>query len=252
MNIPRLFYFLVAVVTGQSLFCTVAMGQVEIKGTVYDRSAFYAMPGVSVLAASGAGTMTDSLGRYQIRLSPDDSIYFSYLGKFTAKFPVKDMPAGSPFDMSLQVSIDTLPSVFVRPKDYRQDSLENREEYRKIFDYSPNFLGNMKMPKGSRGGGMGVGFSLDMILDAKHNRWMESMKSRLEWEEQDNYIDHRFNRALVKRITGLEAPALDTFMKIYRPSYEMLKSFETEYQYYKYIFDWGKTYSEIWKQEHPN
>ena len=240
------------VFAGQAMICQVVIGQVDIKGTVYDRSAFYAMPGVSVIAASGAGTMTDSLGRYHIRLSPDDSIYFSYLGKFTAKFPVKDIPAGFPFDMSLQVSIDTLPSVFVRPKDYRQDSLANREEYRKIFDYSPNYLSNMKMPKGSRGGGMGMGFNLDMLFDGEKNRRMEAFKSRLEWEEREDYIDHRFNRALVKRITGLEAPALDSFMRIYRPSYEMIKSFETEYQYYKYIFDWGKTYSEIWKEEHPN
>jgi hypothetical protein len=240
MNLPKLRKGIIVVVF--ALSGGGAVGQVEIKGTVYDRSALYAMPGVSVLATSGAGTMTDSAGHYLIRLGRGDSLYFSYLNKFTAKFAVKDIPSVYPFDMSLQVDIDTLPSVFVRPRDYRQDSLANREEYRKVFDYSPDYLSNMKMPKGSRGGGMGMGFNLDMLFDAKKNRQMEALKSRLEWEEQDNYVDHRFTRALVRRITGLEAPALDSFMRIYRPSYEMIKSFETEYQFYKYIFDWGKTF----------
>lgn len=250
MNLPKLRQGVIVVVF--ALFCGGAVGQVEIKGTVYDRSALYAMPGVSVLATSGVGTMTDSAGHYHIRLGGGDSLYFSYLNKFTAKFAVKDIPSAYPFDMSLQVDIDTLAPVFVRPRDYRQDSLANREEYRKVFDYSPDYLSNMKMPRGSRGGGMGMGFNLDMILDGKANRRMEAFKSRLEWEEREDYIDHRFNRALVKRVTGLEPPALDSFMRIYRPSYEMIKSFETEYQYYKYIFDWGKVYSEIWKEEHPN
>jgi hypothetical protein len=227
----------------------VVFGQVEIKGTVYDRSQFYTLPGVSVQGTSGAGTMTDSLGRYHIRLMPGDSLYFSYLGKFTSKFPVKDIPSGYPFDMSLQVGIDTLPSVFVRPRDFRQDSLANREEYRRAFDYSTNYINNMKM---SQRGTMGMGFNLDLLFDAKKNRQMLSLQKRLEEEERDNYIDHRFSRALVRRITGLESPALDSFMRMYRPSYELIQSCETEYQYYKYIYEWGKTFSEAWKEEHPN
>ena len=114
-----------------------AVGQVEIKGTVYDESRLFAMPGVSVLGTSGQGTTTDSVGEYHILLHPGDSIYFSYLGRHTGKIPVNRIVKNYPLDMSLAVKIDSLPLVVVRPKPYRYDSAENRDEYRNVFDYQP-------------------------------------------------------------------------------------------------------------------
>ncbi|HWK05007.1 MAG TPA: hypothetical protein VNS58_15300 [Puia sp.] len=228
----------------------IAAGQVQIKGTIYDRSLRFALPGVSVMATSGGGTATDSLGHYSIRLFSGDSIYFSYLGRFTARFPVKNLSPNQPFDMSLQVAIDSLPSVYVRPKDYRMDSLENREEYRKIFDYGgPDYINNMKVGKGGR---MGVGLDFDMLFQGRQIRRMEAFQRRLQEEERDRYVDHRFTKSLVKRITGLQPPALDTFMRQYRPSYEFIQGCENEYEYYKYIYDWGKYFSELWKRDHPD
>jgi hypothetical protein len=242
MDKPRLL-LLIGMLAGHA-----AMAQVEIRGTVYDRSLQYAMRGVSVMGVSGTGTMTDSLGRYSIRLAPGDSLYFSYLGRSTSRFLVKEIPAG-PFDMSLQVAVDTLPSVLVQPRNYRQDSLANREEYRNVFDFSPRYFTNMKM---ERRAGMGVGINMDMFFDAKHNRQMLKLQERLEEEEKETYVDHRFTRALVRRVTGLEAPALDTFMHQYRPSYDMLKSFETDYEFYKYIRESAQYFEPVWKRDHPD
>src|SRR4051812_11157582 len=123
MNFPKLLrkslLVLVSALCGRT-----AMAQVQIDGTVYDRSQRYPMQGVSVLGTSGVGTQTDSLGHYSIRLRATDSIYFSYLGKISAKIPVKNIDNTAPFDMSLDMPIDSLPSVFVGPRSYRQDSLE--------------------------------------------------------------------------------------------------------------------------------
>ena len=103
-----------------------AFAQVEVKGTVYDKSRLFAMVGVSVMGTSGQGTMTDSTGHYKIRLASGDSIYFSFLGKPTARFPIKGIMPGYPLDISLAVNVDSLPLVVVRPKPYRYDSLDNR------------------------------------------------------------------------------------------------------------------------------
>ncbi|HXB92236.1 MAG TPA: hypothetical protein VNU72_08100 [Puia sp.] len=219
------------------------LGQaVEVKGTVFDRSQLFAMPGVSVLGTGGQGTMTDSSGRYSIRVARTDSIYFSYLGKFTQRFAVRRLSPGFPLDMSLAVSVDSLPLVVVRPKAYRYDSLENRQEYRKVFDYQPEYL------VGGADGGMG--FNLDMLFNAKKNRQMLALQRRLLEEERDKYVDHRFNKTLVKKITGLQGEALDTFMKAYRPSYEFIINCENDYEYYKYIKDWSKDFWEEWKVRH--
>ncbi|WP_207514345.1 hypothetical protein [Longitalea luteola] len=226
------------------LFHQAAVSQVVIKGTVYDKQARYGVPHVSVMSSSGLGTITDSLGRYSIKVPGDDSVYFSYLGKMTAKFPVKHLPPDQPLDISLPVLVDSLPSVTVRQPSYRMDSLANRAEYKKVFDYDPVLAG-------SPGSGFGIGIGFDLIFNARKIRSMEKLKARLEREERDKYVDHRFTKALVKRITGLTSPALDTFMIQYRPSYEQLKSFETEYEYYKYIKTFGQFFTDNWKINHP-
>jgi hypothetical protein len=215
------------------------LGQVELEGTVYDRSRYFALPGVSVMGTSGQGTMTDSVGHYHIRLGQKDSIYFSYLGRPTAKFPVRTIYPNAPMDISLAVAIDSLPLVVVRPKAYRYDSLENRDEYRKIFDYEPDYI--------SQGGGL----NLDLLFGARRNRQMLALKQRLEEEERDKYVDYRFNKTLVRRITGLQRNALDIFMRMYRPSYDFIKNCENDYQFYKYIKDCGLYFSRTYTEYNP-
>jgi hypothetical protein len=124
------------------------------------------------------------------------------------------------------------------------DSLANRAEYKKVFDYDPDYLA-------APGGGFGVGISFDMLFSGRKIRRMEALRTRLEREEREKYVDHRFSKALVKRITGLTSPALDSFMVEYRPSYETLKSFETEYDYYKYVKTFSQYFIEQWKTDHP-
>jgi hypothetical protein len=219
-----------------------AFGQIEVHGTVYDRSRYFAMPGVTVMSTTGHGAMTDSTGQYRLRVTVKDSIYFSYLGKSTVKFPIRGIDPYSPMDISLAVTVDSLPLVVVRPKPYRYDSLENREEYRKVFDYEPDYFGQ---------GEGGAGFNLDMIFGARRNRRMLALKERLMEEEQDKYIDYRFNKTLVRRITGLQRPALDIFMKMYRPTYEFIKNCENDYAFYKYIKDCAIYFSRTYKIDTP-
>ena len=230
--------------------CAVAESQdVRVTGTIYDASARFTLQGVSVVGASGRGTTTDTLGHYSISLPVSDSVYFSYLGRATARIPVKSIPAGTPFDMSLDIAVDSLPTVFVRSHNYLLDSLENRREYKKVFDYDKGYVDGLKSGRGGRS--MGVGIDFDMLLDGRKHRQMLALQKRLEYEEDEKYIDHRWTKALVHRITGLESPALDTFMRAYRPTKEFILSFETDYEFDHYIQEWGKFFIDDWKQNHP-
>jgi hypothetical protein len=228
----KILFVIVLALGGQGV-----LGQVEVSGTVYDRSQLFVMPRVSVMATSGKGTMTDSVGHYTIRLTAGDSVYFSYLGKSTQKFPIRGSQPTYPLNISLAVTVDSLPLVVVRPKLYRYDSLANRDEYRKVFEYEPEYL---------TGSG---GFNLDMLFNAKKNRQMLALQRRLVEQEQDRYVDHRFNKTLVRRITGLQSPALDTFMRIYRPTYEFIRNCENDYEFYKYIRDCGMHFVQRREQE---
>ena len=220
-----------------------ATAQVIIHGTVYERSVRYGMPGVSVRSTGGGGAVTDSTGQYAIKVNLKDSISFSWQGKPTMKFPVKDIPPNHIFDIGLHVDIAMLPTVEVKKNSYRLDSLEFREEYRKVFDYHTDYL--------SSGMG-GVGINLDALLSMKKIKRMEHFRENLIKDEQERYVSHKFNSLLVKNITGLESPALDTFMVQYRPTYDMLLNFDSEYQYYQYIKESGAYFSEIWKLNHPD
>jgi hypothetical protein len=200
-----------------------------IKGVVYDSSRNYPLEAVSVLSTSGKGTVTNAEGYYQIEVTEKDSIWFSYLNKPTIKFPVLKIVNTMGFDISLQVNVPTLKEVKIRPKNYKQDSVQNRIDYAKIFNYQkPKIKPSMT--------GMGVGFDLDEIINMfrfRRNRSLASFQKRLLLEEQDKFIDHRFNKALVRRLTLLESPELDSFMLLYRPSHTFTKmAGEYEFQYY--------------------
>ncbi|MDQ6814635.1 MAG: carboxypeptidase-like regulatory domain-containing protein [Bacteroidota bacterium] len=200
--------------------------QITISGTVYDITKKTPIESVSVLSNLGKGTATDSLGRYSITVSERDSIYFSFLNKPTPKYAVSTIANPGAFDISIMKKVQQLPSVFVKQRNYHMDSLQNRSEYEKIFNYKkPGFSTSMN----SNAGGMaGIGVDLDELINMfkfKKNKRMLSFQNRLVAEEREKYVNHRFNKGLVRKLTGLQEPQIDVFMSEYRPTLEMTLQF---------------------------
>jgi hypothetical protein len=205
---------------------------VTVHGTVYNMYRTKPLDRVSVISASGRGTTTDSNGNYIIVVDLSDSIYFSYLGRATSKFAIRDINYSSGFDIALHVDPVTLQEVKVMPRSYRDDSIQNRKDYEKYFDYKkPGF----KITDGS--GGLGAGVDIDALIGMLQKdkiRRAKAFQGRLIDEEHDKYVDHRFARSVVLKITHLEGDELDSFMIRYRPSYEFCKK-ATDYDLYDYI-----------------
>ena len=91
--------------------------------------------------------------------------------------------------------------VKIRPKNYKLDSLQNRMDYAKIFNYQ-----KPKLKPVTPQYGVGVGFDLDEIINMfrfKRNKSMLAFQKRLLEQEQEKFVDHRFNKALVRRLTLL-------------------------------------------------
>ena len=218
------------------LLCGRARGQeVTIHGTVYNMYRTKPLDGVSVMSSLGRGTATDSNGNYVITVSIRDSLYFSYLGRATAKFPVAKINALSGFDIALHVDPVELKEVKVMPRNYHLDSLQNRQDYAKYFNYrKPGF--KVSSTTGTDGGA-GVGIDLNQLIDmfnrAKTRRSLACQR-RLVDEERDGFVDYRFNRSVVLKITRLQGDELDSFMVRYRPSYDFCKR-ATDYDLYDYI-----------------
>ena len=208
------------------------LAQVKISGTVYDMTRTLVLPAVTVMSTSGVGTMTDSTGSYSLTVGEKDSIWFSYLNKPTPKFPVASIVNPNAFDISLHVPVTELREVRVIPRNYKQDSAQNRLDYAKAFNFKKPGI-KLASPEG----GFGVGLDLDEFINMfnfQRNRRMAHFRQRLIEEEQDKAIDHRFTHALVKKLTGLGDKPLDDFMKRYRPSYIFAMT-ASDYEFGEYI-----------------
>lgn len=198
---------------------------ITVSGTVYDITKKTPIEAVSVLGTSGRGTVTDSLGRYSLTLNETDSLYFSFLSKPTSKYAVRDIQNLATFDISILRKIKELPAVYVKQRNYHLDSLQNRLDYNKIFDYRKPGLRTSINPGGS---GMAVGLDLDELINMfkfKKNKRMLSFQRRLEQDEKERYVNHRFNKGLVRKLTGLNSPEIDSFMVGFRPTFDMATQF---------------------------
>ena len=217
-------------------FCLQVQAQFKVKGRVFDNTRLYTIESVSVESSSGRGTITDSLGRYELEVKENDSIWFSFLGKPTPKYPVAKMEDISRFDISLNLAVLTkgnmLPNVTVRTKLYKEDSIQNRRDYQKAFEFSRPTFGSMTSVT-STGAGIDVQ-ELIRLFQFRKNRSMEKFRERLILEERERFIDHRFNKGLIKELTGLDGEALNVFARLYRPEYEACL-YLSEYDFNLYI-----------------
>ena len=209
-----------------------------MSGRVYDSTKVIPVKDVLVKASNGNQATTDSTGHYEIVVTDNDSLTFIYRGKPTAQFLVKQVPDISNFDISLHIRLSekfqTMKEVKVYSKNYRQDSIENRETYRKIFGYEKPGVSTSIDP-GSGGVGMDVG-ELVNIFRFRRNKQLRNMQNRLLEQEQENYIKYRFSKTTVKRITRLEGAELDEFMSLYKPDFDFTQTASTV-DFYQYILN---------------
>lgn len=214
------------------LLVNFSLGQIVISGTVYDSTTLYSVKEVLVKSTGGAKAFTDSAGIYHINVSEKDSIYFFYADKYTAKFPVTSISNYTHFDISLRVRLHEkykpLKEVIVYSKSFRQDSMENRIEYDKAFEFTkPQLSSDIN--------------ELISIFQFKRNKQKLHFQKRLIEQEQDRYIDYKFNTKLIKRITGLQGADLEKYKFQYRPSYQFL-SVASEVDFYEYILSTAARY----------
>lgn len=219
-----------------------ASAQYKVKGTVFDSSRLYRIESVTVMSTAGRMTLTDSMGRYQIDVAEKDSVWFSYLGKATPKYPVLKMADVSQFDIALKLKSDVMEEVRIKNRSYRMDSIQNRKDYAKVFDFHRPRFSEMTSVSD-----MGARFDLDAIIrlfQFKKNKATLKFQQRLLQQERDKFVDHRFSKGLVKQLTNLDGEALDHFMLLYRPSYEFTAA-ASDYDFGMYIKICYRKYSEL-------
>ncbi len=209
--------------------------QIVISGTVYDSTKLYSITGVKVVSTGGTTAMTDSNGVYHINVSPKDSISFYYANRPTTKFPVQVIANYNPFDISLKIKAKERYKMLKEEKvvsmTHKEDSLQNRQIYAKIFNFSkPTVRSDM--------GTSGVaGFDLDQLINIfkfRRNKQILKFQKFMEYQEAERYVDFRFNSQLIKKMTGLSGDSLINYKSIYRPPYDFITT-SSMTEFYSYI-----------------
>ena len=209
------------------------LAQYKVKGHVLDSSRIFPIELVTVQSTAGKITVTDTSGFYSIDVAEKDSIWFSYLGKPTTKYPVLKIADVTQFDIALRIKVDVMKEVRIKTRNYKEDSIQNRRDYAKAFDFRRPSFGSMTSVSST-----GAGFDVNEIIrlfQFRKNRNMEKFRERLEQEERDKFIDRRFSKGLVKRLTGItKDEELSDFMKKYRPTFEFTAG-TTDYEFQFFI-----------------
>ena len=205
----------------------------RVSGIVYDITQSFPLEAVSIMSTSGSGTISDSLGRYTILTGETDSIWFSYLNKPTPKYPVNTIRNRERFEIALHVNATELKPVRIMPPDYKRDSIQNRLDYAKAFDFQKPGIGTVVGVGPSGGAGLDINEFINMFR-FRQNRRMLGFQERLLREEAERFIDHRFSRALIIKLTGLRGASLETFIVRYRPPLDFTQE-STDYEFQEYI-----------------
>ena len=212
---------------------------------MYDSSKLNYVEGVKVYSTAGVFAVTDTMGRYSIMVRDNDSLYFVYNNKPTMKFPVSKVEDPMAFDISIKTRVNSkykvLKEVFVYSNTYKQDSIANRQEYGKVFNYRKPGLTSTTDVNG------GVGFDLAEIINVfrfRRNKYLAKFRDRLEQEEEEKYVDAKFSRSNVSRMTGLKGNDLDSFMVWYRPTYEFVST-RNEVEFTQYVLSASYHYKSL-------
>ena len=228
------------------LFVQTGSAQIQLSGTVYDSTKRNLVMGVQVICTCGTMSFTDSVGNYSIYVGEKDSVFFFFLNKPTQKFAVSAIRDFSAFDISISLHVPgrykQLKEIIVYGKTRRQDSIENRLQYDKVFN---NDRSGIRFTSSNPDAGMSAGLDLDALINVfrfRRNKSMAMFQQRLIKEEQDRYINYRFNKNIVQRLTTLkEGALLDEYMQLYRPEYELMTQI-LDIELYLYIQETAKRF----------
>ena len=161
--------------------------------------------------------LSEENGSYHIQAAPGDHIAFSSVGYMADTLTVTASLLTAECPIYLDIRPQTLQAVRVGEfSNYQLDSMDRRKEYAWVYDHE-----NTPHVARDRQGADGVGVTLNIFRNsgsAAHQR--VGLKKRLEKEEEDYYVDSRYNKDFVAKITHLKGDSLLQFMRRYRPSYD--------------------------------
>ena len=208
-------YLIFSLVAFMLLFTLKSSAQQFLTGKVFKKNSTEALVSVSIHNISAQRyDLSEENGSYRMQVVPGDHVAFSSVGYMADTVTVTAAMLTGDFPVYLEVRAQTLKAVRVGEfSNYQLDSMDRRKEYAWVYDH-----GNTpRMEHERKGDGVGVTLNIFRNASAKEKQ-RERLEKRLAKEEEEYYIDSRYNKDLVTKITRLKGDSLQQFMTKYRPS----------------------------------
>jgi hypothetical protein len=172
-----------------------------------------------------SATFTDQGGFFTIMAAPGDSIRISNVG-YETQFLV--VPAQLPmqgFVIALNRASMRIATIEVEGKynPYQLDSMQRYEDHQVFLKQKTKAGARVK--QGTTEGG--IAFS-PITFFSKKQRDLRKFKTDFDKFEKQAYVDYRFNKEFVSRVSGLTSSELLQFMKHYQLNYEQARSFTNQ------------------------
>lgn len=208
--------------TSTLLFGFSSYGQ-KITGTVVDKATGQPVAG-AIATLGNLETHTNALGKFEITAPAwRDSlkiVHFAY-----KPYTVIINKKTSLLFIELESKVISLNEVKIHgDRDFKKDSIANRVEYAKQFNYTgPKVKDIFSTAPKQPGELLSVNLlALVEVLTKKSTNEYKFNKLLVRDEEAD-YVDRKFNSGNVSRITGLKRDTLEQFLIQYRPTYAFAK-----------------------------
>jgi len=202
--------------------CCSSYGQ-KITGIVIDKTTKQPINGALVNLGSSK-TYTNTSGVFEIiNTALNDSlkvVHFAY-----KTYTISISKAITTLHIELEPTVISLNIVTVNgDRNFKKDSIENRIAYAKQFNYKgptimDAFTGN---PNKQPGELISINPLLLIAAFTKKSTPEYKFNKILIRDEHEQYVDEKFNKGIVSRITGLSGDTLSVFLTQYRPTYQFV------------------------------
>ena len=225
-----------------SFYCTIfslsAQAQVKVEGIVFDKDTKQRIGRVMIKNKNTGNIVFNNLrGEFAVTLQEGEEIVVEKENYISDSLVYNGQQVLVLYLKRQAILID--PVTVVGRKSPEQILSERRRDYEKAYRLADpgDFISV---------GTNGAGLSIDAVYNyfSREGKNARRLTAYFQREYEDNIIDLRFSREIVRNVTGLEGEPLDNFMIRYRPTYEfvlqadyyeMVKYIKSKYNYFKYI-----------------
>lgn len=201
--------------------CATVFGQdkdIEIIGTILEADTKEPVPYVHIVNRGlGKGTVSNTEGRFWIKMSKSDTIQFSAIGFEPYMFTLKEQVTTERINVTIELNTSTMELQPVKIFAYKDEAALKKamiamdvpiESEKKGIQLPGFYYGPTKEVKPS---------ALNPIsfLHSKFSREIKEQKKLAEYQQQENFqnlIKAKYNESVVIELTGLPEDKVDEFM----------------------------------------